>query len=81
MLPRLGQHPQLREHVLSTTGVRALMNQVDPTLSIQPGFWDHMGRALVRPEYRHVVNEVSVPSAKRHLAQRRPWRRHHVPAA
>jgi hypothetical protein len=48
---------QLREDVVSIPGVRALMNQADPALGIQAGFWDHMERELVRPEYRQVVEQ------------------------
>lgn len=48
---------QLREHVVSIPGVRVLMNQGDPALGVQAGFWDHMERELVRSEYRQVVEQ------------------------
>jgi hypothetical protein len=38
--------------ILSIPRVKPLLNQGDPALGIQPGFWDHVEEELVRREFR-----------------------------
>jgi hypothetical protein len=46
---------QIETHLLALPRARALLNQGDPALGIRPGFWDHMEREFIRPEYQTLL--------------------------